>query len=114
MASCKDCIHNVICSADAYFKEREGAEAACVHFKPKSRYIELPCAVGVKVYFAGFDSGECLNGSLVSYCLDAAHLWFNCHYDCGLNYWHPIEDFGKTVFLTKEEAEKALERSDGK
>ena len=33
MASCKDCIHNVICSADAYFKEREGAETACVHFK---------------------------------------------------------------------------------
>lgn len=70
--------------------------------------IVPPCKVGQKVYFAGFDSGVCLNGSLVSYCLDAAHLWFNCHYDCGLNYWHPIEDFGKTVFLTKEEAEKAL------
>lgn len=70
--------------------------------------IVPPCKVGQKVYFAGFDSGVCLNGSLVSYCLDAAHLWFNCHYDCGLNYWHPIEDFGKTVFLTQEEAKKAL------
>ena len=75
--------------------------------------IVPPCKVGTKVYFAGRDSGECLNGNLVSYCLDAAHLWFNCHYDCGLNYWHPIEDFGKTVFLTKEEAEQALKEREG-
>lgn len=41
MASCKDCIHNVICSADAYFKEREGAETACIHFKNKADFVEV-------------------------------------------------------------------------
>lgn len=75
--------------------------------------IVPPVAIGTKVYYSGVESGVCVNGELVSYSLDAAHLWFNCHYDCGLNYWHPIEDFGKTVFLSREEAEKALERSRG-
>lgn len=70
--------------------------------------IVPPCKVGTKVYFAGLESSECLCGELVSYCLDAAHLWFNCHYDCGLNYWHPIEDFNTRVFIAKAEAEKAL------
>lgn len=75
--------------------------------------IVPPCKVGVKVYFAGVESGGCLDGALVSYCLDAAHLWFNCHYTCGLNYWHPIEDFGTKVFLTREEAERALKGGEG-
>lgn len=77
----------------------------------ESGVIVPPVAIGTKVCYSGVESGVCVDGELVSYSLDAAHLWFNCHYDCGLNYWHPIEDFGKTVFLTREEAEKALERS---
>lgn len=75
--------------------------------------IVPPCKVGVNVYFAGLGRGECLCGELKSYCLDS-HLWFNCHYDGGLNYWHPIEDFGTRVFLTKEEAEQALKEREGK
>ncbi len=47
-------------------------------------------------------------GTLVSYSLQRDGLWFYCHYSNGLNMWHKIDDFGKTVFLTKEEAEKAL------
>jgi hypothetical protein len=78
-----------------------------------SGIIVLPCKVGGKIYFAGLDSGECLVGVLASYCLDAAHLWFNCKYDCGLNYWHLIEDFGTKVFRTREEAENALAKMKG-
>jgi hypothetical protein len=72
--------------------------------------IVPPCKVGETVYLADLENKSVWYGNLVSYSLDAAHLWFNCHYKCGLNIWHPIEDFGKTVFLTKEEAEKELER----
>ena len=75
--------------------------------------IVPPCKVSTNIYFAGLDSGECLTGVIMSFCLDAAHFWFDCKYDCGLNYWHPIEDFGTRVFLTREEAEKALERRKG-
>lgn len=74
--------------------------------------IVPPCEVGSEVYFADHENKSAWYGNLVSYSLDAAHLWFNCHYKCGLNMWYPIEDFGKTVFLTREEAEAAIaERS---
>lgn len=53
-------------------------------------------------------------GTLVSYSIQIDGLWFYCHYSNGLNMWHKIEDFGKTVFLTKEEAEKALAEREGK
>lgn len=78
--------------------------------------IVPPCKVGTKVYIAYEEHiNQVFDGSLVSYSLDAAHLWFNCHYTCGLNMWHPIEDLGKTVFLSREDAEKALkERNEGK
>jgi hypothetical protein len=70
--------------------------------------IVPPCKVGSDVCFADYENKSVWGGELVSFSLDAAHLWFNCHYKCGLNIWHPIEDFGKTVFLTYAEAEKAL------
>ena len=76
--------------------------------------IVPPCEVGSEVYFADHENKSAWYGNLVSYSLDAAHLWFNCHYKCGLNMWHPIEDFDKTVFLTREEAEKALAEREGK
>jgi hypothetical protein len=78
----------------------------------QGKIVELPCAVGSQIYFADHENKSVWAGNVVSFSLDAAHLWFNCHYKCGLNMWHPIEDFGKTVFLPREEAEKALERSE--
>ena len=70
--------------------------------------IVPPVKVGLTVYFIDHDFDVVFKGKLVSYSLDAAHLWFNCHYESGLNMWHTIERFGKDVFLTREEAEKAL------
>ena len=78
----------------------------------QGKILELPCAVGSQIYFADHENKSVWAGNVVSFSLDAAHLWFNCHYKCGLNMWHPIEEFGKTVFLTREEAERALERSE--
>ena len=75
--------------------------------------IVPPCNVGQTVYFSDHEKKSVWEGHIGSFSLDAAHLWFNCHYKCGLNIWHPIEDFGKIVFLTKEEAEKALAERSG-
>ena len=102
------------CLADAWQNETDIVERLC-DLEDKigqGKIVELPCNVGSEVYFADGDNKSVWEGNLVSFSLDAAHLWFNCHYKCGLNIWHPIEDFGKTVFLTQEEAEKALERSE--
>lgn len=73
--------------------------------------IVPPCKVGSEIYFADHENKSGWDGNVVSFSLDAAHLWFNCHYKCGLNMWHPIEDFGKTVFLTRELAEEALKNA---
>lgn len=39
-------------------------------------------------------------------------VWIFCRYDNGLNFWYTESDIGKSLFLTREEAEAALaERS---
>ena len=70
--------------------------------------IVPPCKVGTKVYCACLASGECVSGKVLSYSLNASGLWIYCNYEYGVEYWHIISDFGKTVFLTREEAEQAL------
>jgi hypothetical protein len=80
--------------------------------------IVPPCKVGDTVFFATcVDDGESeekydtLEGECISFSLQNQGLLAYCRYKCGLTYWHLVEqDFGKTVFLTREEAEKALER----
>ena len=69
--------------------------------------------VGTDIYGAfEWSTDEVLEGIIVSYTIQRDGTWFYCIYSNGLNMWHNIKDFGKTIFLTKEEAEKALaERS---
>ena len=49
--TCKDCVHYEVCLDDAsacgvdFVVPTEN----CKHFKPKSRFVELPCEVGQKV-----------------------------------------------------------------
>ena len=75
--------------------------------------IVLPCKVGAEV-FGLFDNDdeqrkEIYDGKILCYSLDENNLlWARMRYKNGLTYWHTIDDFGKTVFLTKEEAEEKL------
>jgi hypothetical protein len=60
----------------------------------------------------GEEKFDILDGEVISFSIQEEGLWAYCRYKCGLTYWHLVEkDFGKTVFITKEEAERALERS---
>ena len=120
--TCKDCVHVGICNSDIWFTEKgvqiqdsEKVEEDCRSFKDKSRFVELPCAKGDTVYeviashhsregkVVGFHLGEFtdLRGNkrgnylIVKYYYSIYHLEY--------------ERIGKTVFLTREEAEKALE-----
>ena len=78
-----------------------------------------PCKVGDKTYLLL----EKLKGGyaiVVSKCVEISEnengKWFSMYIDCvdiGNSIEFQSDDFGKTVFLTKEEAEKALERSEG-
>ena len=81
--------------------------------------IVPPCKVGDTVYYLTTEDTEKeLNvtdifcGTVQGLGFDGTNIWISAKYTNGLFYYHKSTDFGKTVFITKEEAEKALaERS---
>lgn len=81
--------------------------------------IVPPCKVGDKAYhITGIDTREDLDltdifeGKVTSISKDGKALWIYARYDNGLTYWYEETDIGRRLFLTREEAEKALERSE--
>lgn len=73
-----------------------------------------PCKVGAEI-FGLFDNDdeqrkEIYEGKVLCFSLDENNLlWARMRYRNSLTYWYTTDDFGKTVFLTPEEAEKTLE-----
>ena len=123
MASCKDCVHVEVCREYV-----EGLAAArgvrlnvkeldsvlecddCKHFKDCARFVELPCKVGDTVFVVEEiaeerkiikDHVETIG---IGYYADGVNIY---QFD-GIKTDGYFEDFGKTVFLTREEAEQAL------
>ena len=97
---CKDCIFDGVCRFvfDGYLL---ASYEYCRHFKPKSRFIELPCAVGDTIYQVA--AGEIYQSTITKIIFDTENIAFD------------ERAIGINIFLTKEEAEKALtERSEGK
>ena len=101
--TCADCIHYDLClpNSQAYgFKMK-----VCVKFKDKSRFIELPCAVGDVVYFidtcrTAEDYGKkFINSSRVKR--------ISIDNEFAVLHDHSVILF-ENLFLTKEDAEKAL------
>ena len=108
--TCKDCIHYELCLDEAKCKgeslndfNNEEIEDFCRFAKPKSRYIELPCAVGDTVYIVA----EVSRAVIECIVLGAWVCEDNCTIITHDGTIHNAS-FGKTVFLTKEEAETAL------
>lgn len=130
--TCKDCIHYPVCAdrnpgmVDAFGEDSTlEPDGLCKQFKDKSRFIELPCAVGdtlwvlwsltpshpksvypVKAYALRYDDKKnnmrvCVRGEFKR---DNYGGYYH-HYYRGTFSW---DNVGKTVFLTKKEAEKAL------
>lgn len=83
--------------------------------------VVLPCKVGSEVFniWQSFDDNGVENfeiyiGEVVSFSIQKDSIWAYCQYGNGLNFWHTVDDaFGKTVFLTREEAEAAIAKMDG-
>ena len=127
MASCKDCMHDKVCSE--YFHAFWGHTANkhsdlinaepkdCPYFKDRSRFVELPCKVGDKVYL---DNLHIKYADVIGIYIDAfggvfdLRIYTNIQLANGFGYEYFIskdytfEDIGKRIFLTKEEAEAAL------
>lgn len=127
--TCKDCIHYDICSYNAYVQAEYSGRAVetyitidnklpCRFFKDEARYIESPCKVGDRVWCLNEipqkDIFECKVSSIE---MDKNNSVIVVDRIVGIFVLQRVRgyyfsDIGKTVFLTKEEAEKALaERS---
>ena len=119
--TCKDCIHYEICNRwdnwnDEFYAD--GNSDRChdySRFKDKSLFIELPCKVGDVVYV--IKNNKICAKDIVYY--NKIHSRVA---EQNEEYWHCVdkdrisinvitfypENIGKTVFLTKEEAEAKL------
>ena len=124
MATCKDCLHYDVCKAlEDQVPMIDARQCGC--YKDKSRFIELPCKVGDVVYWLDtfvddetcaecenyYDGGMgayslCKKTCDVSRCTECIEIVETvANEDFILRHFNV---FGKTVFLTREEAEKVL------
>ena len=108
MSTCKDCLHYDLCkeftdyteefiaSCEKNFEKYGDAKEKCEYFKDKSKSVDLPCKVGEDLYRL-----KTINGKTI---ITTTQLNQN-------TLWRIVfgGEYGKTVFLTREEAEQALE-----
>lgn len=118
--NCKDCEHYLLCANDITnlyedFKNKSDVEERCLYFKDKSTMLELPCKVGDTVYditLAGLTKKKADKIEVFSITMlntaKRLHFCFHCHNSKKATISFELQDIGKTIFLTKEEAEKAF------
>lgn len=115
--TCRNCIHERVCSAliesGLPYNDECPAEIFCLKFKDKSKFIELPCKVGDTVYvIMDIESvhSRILEMKVLSIEIkDQISFFAKTVKKYLYNYGSFIlEDIGKTVFLTRKEAEKKL------
>ena len=73
---------------------------------------DFPCTIGDEVFWAwdlDKQHSQVMRGLVIG--LSISHkntVWFSVKYDDGLSFDHTVESWGKSVFLTKAEAEAKL------
>ena len=115
MSTCKDCLHFDVCEAVRGRPDLVGknslriAEKHCPYnsFSDKSEWVHLPCKVGDVVYCYEPCFGSDHNPKLKVVEKEIVELKTIATV-FGLNF--DIDSIGKTIFLTREEAEKALDK----
>lgn len=113
MNTCKDCLHYAVCKANdgTLFTE-------CNHFLMRSEWVHLPCKVGATVFYTnGKYYNDIIKCRVVAIEQNEKEMIIKTQsWDKLPNIsllqrqdrWFRKDDFFKTVFLTREEAEKAL------
>ena len=117
--TCKNCLHYEACK-DTYYTAKgcdnialydfDGemyADSGCEDFTNRSEWMHLPCKAEQQLWFV--ENGEIKSSTvdrLVYEELSTDDIFTRID---GYGFSVFFEDVGKTVFLTREEAEKALE-----
>ena len=113
MTSCKDCIHYEACKSQVprTFWDSETFYHDCKYFKDRNRFVELPCKVGDTIYeITERKRNGKWNKVIVERVVNGIEIGRSGFMTviCGTTITVFLFDLGKTVFLTREEAEKAL------
>lgn len=120
MKTCKDCLHYEVCAEvmkqQLYIKEVLCGQKnpVCPQFADCSEWVHLPCKVGDTIYCPWVFDGTCgiAVGEVESIKIYADNKSLFIAKDWESDMPMPgafcLEDFGDIVFLTIEEAKKAL------
>lgn len=112
MAKCENCYHFHMCDLQYRLEDYQ----YCKHFKDKSLIVELPCRVGDTVYYINkrfhiaLHTNSIYEATVVRIVITDkfTSAVIQIHNENGCIEIPDIRDFGKIVFLTREEAENAL------
>ena len=125
---CTDCVHYELCLHQEKFLIEHNRKdlirrygfglsepEICCNFRDRSRFVELPCRVGDKVYF---NNVHLRYARVIAIYIDASGGMFDLDittniatatgYEHFINKDYTFEDIGKRLFLTREAAEQAL------
>jgi hypothetical protein len=108
MSKCDNCVKSDVCRIRTYPSQYGLTGDGCDHCKDKSLFVELPCKAGNEAFFKVDFADIIAKGTVISIIYDQNNIWVYCRYDNGLTYRHPIDDIGKTLFFTQEQAERKL------
>lgn len=128
MKSCKDCIHYDVCeywsnkTNQAYYSYG----SYCEYFKDKSKFIDIPFNIGDTVYVIPSIDGikpirksiiECEISNII-FNQDGKTIGYSCEERCSNYFYYSciflFNSIGKTVFLTREQAEESLKIGENK
>lgn len=116
---CKDCLHYEACKGTyeatsdygvtEAFEEQHYADVYhCDDFSPKSEWVHLPCKVGTPVFF--LRDKNIIETSVEKIVFKGNGCYIKLR--CNAMYETSCQSIGKTVFFTREAAEKALAERD--
>ena len=113
MATCRDCIHYDVCHnnfKNIDLNEEMTDEHCCVYFKDKSRFIELPnIEIGQELFYIDQYEKRVKSDTVSKLTFEKNDLGIDTGVfseDYGFSMF--FSDVGKSLFLTKEEAEAKL------
>lgn len=110
--NCKDCLHYEVC--ESYSKRESLATLYCAEecpgFTDKSEWVYLPCKVGDTAYelFIHHRPPFIKESTIEKIIIKPEGLRIKLSRNT--MYETSISSLGKTIFLTREEADKALEK----
>lgn len=112
MASCKECIHFDRCKGLYKFDRLQKAVSkGCSYFKDRSRFVELPIKPGAFL-FVPFRN-QISKFMVIAVSFGQFGMWIDRTLISGIDcppVLTCVEAFGKTVFLSRKEAERALKK----